>query len=270
MAYRAPRFSHLHIVRDLGVSSITLLGGDTAHADFPVANLIDDRAGTKFRYAGSQGSPWIVIDLGADFADYDIDRLIIPADHNITANIRIGDDDNPSLSTFSTKRGTYAAVAGNLIDIEFDNVQFQQYLGMQIQATGTFEYRQLFYSKIITFGKGPNLRDSVDEMRDNFVRLVQPQGISPTVQLGPQQRTIQYTYESPLDGDDLTEMESMIAAVGMIKPFYVDPATFTPFTDEPVIWMKFALMPLSANSILVPKSGTRSKTFILDLIENID
>ena len=127
-------------------------------------------------------------------------------------------------------------------------------------------------TKIVEIGTGVALADSVDEKRDNVTRLQQPTGRLPTIQHGPQQRYIEYEYESPLSGADLTAMEALVAAVGMAYPFYVDPASFStpPETDEPALAMKFAEMPSSSNSILVPMVGARSKTYRLQLIESLD
>jgi hypothetical protein len=126
-------------------------------------------------------------------------------------------------------------------------------------------------SKIVTIGTGPDIRNTNDGYRDNVERQVQPGGQSPTVQLGPQQRFIEYPY-APIEGADLIAMEAFVAAVGMSKPFFVDPASFStpPETDEPVLWMKFDDMPESKNTSLVPMRDARSKSFALRLIESVD
>ncbi len=67
-------------------------------------------------------------------------------------------------------------------------------------------------------------------------------------------------------------MEALIADVGMAKPFWLDPASFStpPETDEPVLWVKFAQPPRSEQGDTVPGSGVRNKHFRLSMIESLD
>lgn len=232
------------------------------------------------KFASSQTDVYFQFNLGSDHATVfpdGIDRCIIPADHNFTSMYVQADNDvsfgSPTALHATLGSPDTGPTAGTLIDLEFDTAtSSERYIRVHVLGTATFEVSQIVLTKINTLGVAPDLRDSVDEKRDNFVRLVQPQGISPTVQLGPQQRFVQYSYDSPLSGGDLTKMEAMIDSVGMVKPLFVDPASFStpPETDEPVLWMKFEVMPQVANSILVPKSNDRSKTFTLSLIESVD
>ena len=270
MAYRAPRFSYVHAIRDVGVAAITL--SDAASADFPVDNLIDDRAGTKFQFNASAVNPTIDIDLGASF-DTGLSRLIIPSNHNIES-ITVEDDDAADFVGATTLHAADTSInAGTLYDSgPFDTGNStQRYIRITINGTAQFKIPQLILTKIVTLVNGPFLRDSRDAKVANVARQVQPTGLSPTVQLGPQQRAIDYEY--PLvEGADLTAMELLVNAVGMSFPFFVDPASFStpPETDEPVLWMKFAEMPNSSNTVLVPSSQSRSKSYQLRLIESLD
>ena len=76
MPYRAPRYSHLHAARDVGVAAIDL-DGDAAAAGFPIDNLIDDRQGTIFKTSTAVSGLNIDIDLGLGFVT-GISRLILP------------------------------------------------------------------------------------------------------------------------------------------------------------------------------------------------
>jgi hypothetical protein len=135
-----------------------------------------------------------------------------------------------------------------------------------------FYLPQLVFTKVFAPTIGPVLGNAVDTKRANVTRLVQPTGISPTIQHGPQQRYLEYEYEYPLSSADLTSMEDLVATVGMSSPFFVDPASFStpPETDEPALWMKFAEMPEARLSVLVPASNERAKTYRLRLIESLD
>ena len=249
--------------------------------DFPEANLVDDRAGTLFKFLSSQTDPFIDLNLGPSHGgpiqDTDgIDRLIIPANHNISA-LYVEQDTVANFASPDPLHATSGSpdtspVPGTLIDIEFDTKSSdEQYIRVGIIGTDTYQIPQLILTKVATFTAGPDLADSRDEKVANVARQIQPTGLSPTVQLGPDQRVIEYEY--PLIEDaDLTAMELLINDVGMSFPFWVDPASFStpPEDDEPVLWMKFASMPNSSNTVLVPSSQSRSKSFSMRLIESLD
>lgn len=270
MAFFLPRYSHVHAARDVGAAEITV--SDTPHTDFPVRNLIDDRSKTLFKWSASVVNPTIDIDLGDGFVT-GISRLIIPSNHNIES-ITVQDDDASDFVGATTLHAADTSInAGTLYDSgAFDTGNStQRYIRITINGTDQFFLPQIVLTKIVTFTVGPDIKDSEDEKRDNVARQLQPTGISPTVQLGPQQRLIDYEYPI-VEGDDLTAMELLVDDVGKILPFWVDPASFsTPReTDEPVLWMKFAQMPTSSNTVLVPSSQARSKEYSLQLIESLD
>ena len=271
MAFRAPRYSHVHAARAVGVAAITL--SQIEDPLFPADNLIDDRSSTLFKFNAASGGPNIIIDLGAGF-DTGLDRLIIPADHNLT-NIRVWQDTAVDFPSATALASAAAQTPGTLIDYTF-TASSEQFIKLSISGASTvWEIPQVVFTKII-FGDstspGPNLADSLDGRQDNTTTLEQATGLRPSINHGPQQRVIEYTYESPLEGADLTAMEAFIANVGTHRPFYVDPASFStpPETDEPALAMKFSQMPESRNSILVPSNNARSKTYRLPLIESLD
>ena len=268
MAYRAPRYSHVHAAREVGVAAITLTVG-TAHADFPIANMIDDRAQTLFKFAGSVSTPTIIVDLGVSF-DTGINRIIIPAGHNATT-VRVGQDTAVDIPSISYLCANTNISGGEVASIDL-TPSSERFLVLVFSATGQFYIPQLIYTKTVTLGRGPNIADSPDGFKANFTRLEQSTGQSPTIQHGPQQRVIEYPYESPLSGTDLAKMEALIADVGMLRPFWVDPHSFAadPDADDPPIWMKFAEMPPSRNSTLVPMVNAESKVFPVSLIESLD
>jgi len=131
---------------------------------------------------------------------------------------------------------------------------------------------QLILTKTVTLTVGPVLSDALDWKKPNISQLVQPSGLLPTIQHGPDQRVLEYDYQYRLSGADLTAMEAFIDYVGMHLPFFVDPASFSspPETDEPVLWMRFAEMPQPRLAVDVPVTETRSKLFTLRLIESLD
>ena len=267
MAYRKPRFCHLHAVRDVGYGAITL--SHSEDSAFPKANMIDDRTADKFSFSSGEASKHVDVDLGAGFVT-GIERVIIPADHNLTS-IRVGDDDSGSWPSVNWLHTAQTVVPGTQIDEEF-TPSTQRYIYFGLLNAATHYLRELFLTEILTFTPGPNLANSLDSHRANVTRLEQPTGQSPTVEHGPQQRVIEYDYDSPLSGADLVAMEAFIADVGLTHPFYVDPHSFsaTPAVDDPPLLMKFAEMPVSRLAVTVPFSGLLEKTFKLKLIESVE
>lgn len=276
MAYRAPRYSYVHAARDVGASAITV--SDTAHADFPKDNLIDDRNQTLFKWSAAVTNPSIVIDLGSGFVT-GLSRLIIPADHNIES-IYIEQD---TTSGFASPTALHASsgtpdttpTPGTLYDSgTFDTANSsEQFIRVNIVGSSTQYYlAQLFLTKTLTLTVGPDLSGSADHYRANVTRLEQNTGMLPTIQHGPQQRMIDYVYPAALSSTDLSAMEAFLASVGMARPFYVDPASFStpPETDEPALCMKLLTMPRVTNAVDVPFSGVRRKVFNLQLIESVD
>jgi hypothetical protein len=179
------------------------------------------------------------------------------------------DDEN----TFTAPDGLGAAwnpVPG-VLDSHAITASTKQFLRLSITGTDQWQLPQLVLTKIETLTVGPDLANSADGYRANVTRLIQNTGLTPTILHGPQQRVMEYNY-APIEGDDLATMEALIATVGMDRPFFVDPASFsdTPAADDPPIWMKFDDMPESRHTVLVPMSNAESKAFSLRLIESLD
>jgi hypothetical protein len=253
----------------VGASAITL--SHSAHADFPIDNLIDDRAGTLFKFAATQEDPYIGIDLGSGFVT-GLVRLIIPANHNIE-KVQVYQDDDAGFPSPYSLSALHTATPGTQIDLSLSEPTSARHILVRFWNTSTTQHflSQLVLTKIETLTVGPDLANSADGYRANVTRLIQNTGLMPSILHGPQQRVMEYSY-APIEGDDLTAMEALIATVGMDKPFWVDPASFsaTPAADDPPIWMKFDDMPESRHTVLVPMSNAESKAFSLRLIESLD
>jgi hypothetical protein len=232
--------------------------------------LVDERVQTLFAFADSYVNPWVVVDLGSDFIT-GLDRIIIPANHNII-NLLVADADSDSMSGYVTRLTATAVTPGTPIDLTFNSsVSGKRYIGVRFNGENLYYLPQLFFTKTETLTVGPDLANSADGYRANVTRLIQNTGLAPTVLHGPQQRVMEYNY-APIEGDDLATMEALIAYAGMDKPFFVDPASFseTPAADDPPIRMKFDDMPESRHTVLVPMSNAESKAFSLRLIESLD
>lgn len=270
MAFRAPRYSHLHAFRTRGIANLSL-GTGAADADFPLDNLIDDRGGLLFKLS-SAGALELECDLGGTVSQ--LARLIIPAGHNIDAEI-IVEQDGESAFMSPTPLLTFTPTLGEQID-KVITASSQNFLRINIVSTAkAWELSECVFTKVVTLLRGPDWEaNPTDESRFNFTRLNQPTGISPTIKDGNAQRLLEYEYREvdDVDGTDLTKMEALIDDVGMDKPFWVDPQSFStpPETDEPALWMKFDRPPRITNGSRVPSAGVRSKNFKLSLIESLD
>jgi len=268
MAYRAPRYSFSHAARDVGASAITV--SDTAHTDYPKDNLLDDRAGTIFKWSAVVTDPTIAVDLGSGFVT-GLDRIIIPANHNVV-NVKVEQADDSGFSVnLSTLKTATVVTAGSQIDLEF-TASTRQFIRITFTGGPTQYYlSQLVLTEIKALTVGPDLANSPDGFLANATQIIQNNGMRPSIQHGPQQRVIEYSY-APIEGANLTTMKALIAAVGVTVPFYVDPASFsaTPATDDPPLWMKFETIPREVHTVLVPMNENESKEFVLRLIESVD
>jgi hypothetical protein len=268
MAYRAPRYSYVHAARDADALAAEIAVSDTAHTDFPIDNLIDDRAGTLFKWSAEVVNPTIDIDVGFDVIS-GLDRLIIPANHNLTY-VRVGEDTNNSFGAIDYLCANTAVTPGKIISIDL-TPSTKRFIRLEFNDTDQFYLPQIVLTETATLTVGPDLANSADGYRANVTRLIQNTGLMPSILHGPQQRVMEYSY-APIEGADLTAMEALIATVGMDRPFFVDPASFAgnPAATDPPIWMKFDDMPESRHTVLVPMSNAESKAFSLRLIESLD
>ena len=273
MAFRAPQFYYENAYQERGVANFTLTSG-TADPDFPLDNLIDDRQ--QFIFQKSAAVQLILdLDLGASpTTGYDtwlhprIDQTVQFAASLVEASDAAFTTDVVVLGTISTVQTRNF----KLNPFAFGNPTLQRYIRVtQTISDAIRPHPQFVLSKQVTFTRGPVLSGSVDEKAYNFSRLEQISGEAPTIQRAAPQRRLEYTYPA-LTGADLAAMEALIAAVGMHRPFWVDPHSFsaTPDTDDPVLWMKFETEPRVSHALTVPAEGTEAKTFHLNLIEALD
>jgi len=113
MAWRNPRYMFQHAARDAGASALT--PDPAADSDFPIDYLIDDRAGSLFKFGSSSASAKIEIDRGTGTLEA-VDRIIIPAGHNLdTKDIIVEDDSDVNFGSVATLLAATTVSAG-LID----------------------------------------------------------------------------------------------------------------------------------------------------------
>ncbi len=230
MAWRAPRYNVLHAGRDAGVAALAV--SPAAATDFPVDNLIDDRAGSLFKFTSSGADSTIDIDRGAAGLEA-VDRLIIPAGHNFTGTYDLEADDNSGFSspTALVTAATWAA-AGAQHDISF-TANTEQFLRIKWLATAQWEVPQIVWTRKRTPVVGPN-SIFLDRLEDSTLDFSKPSGVIASLQLGPDRRRFQYQYRFIESADELV-FDAIWLDTKTLNPFWLDPA----FDDEPVIWVKF-------------------------------
>ena len=268
MAYRAPQYYYQNAYRDRGISNITLTQG-VENPDHPLVNLIDDRM--RFIFKKTAAIALIVdIDLGASPDAFD---FLISGATDVVPQFRASmlDDDNPAFSSFRFVGLMNPIRAINSKNILTSSPPQQYFRVIQILSTLVFPHAQWSLSKQVTFSDDPEIAGLTNELAYNYDRSETDTGQTTTVQRDGTQRRLQYIYPA-LTGADLAEMESMIDFVGMDKPFFVDPHSFSddPDVDDPPLWMKFETEPRSTNALTVPADGIEAKRFELNLIEALE
>lgn len=231
MAWRNPRYMILHAIRNAGASAITPT--PAADADFPVDFLIDDRAGSLFKFGSSSSSAKLEIDRGTGTRTV-VNRLIIPAGHNLdTMDLIVEEDDNSGFTSPATMLAATTVSAG-LID-ETLNQGNQRYIRLRIIGTGTWEIPELYLTEMFTLTRGPD-PEWLDRKRTNTLVFEKESGASALLSLGADRREFEFTYRNVDDGDatsDLARLLLLIDTVGTSRPFYLDP----PFDTEGPIWV---------------------------------
>lgn len=272
MAYRAPLYSYHHALRDRGYGNVTHYG--TLADGYPIYNLYDNRNTTTCAFGTVYTDPWVQVDLGGTF-DTGYNRLIIPANHNIaTVKVEQADD-----AAFTTNVETlHATDTGPTAGYAYDSGTFdtqasdRRYIRVTFIGTSVYYMTQLVLTKMVSLSVGPDLASSTDRYVANTRQIVQPSGNVLSVQHGPHQRVLEYTYNYALTGTDLTALEGLITYVGLERPFFVSPASFsaTPDVDDPPLMVRFSEMPQQKLSVAVPMNGSRAKIISLSMIEAVD
>lgn len=260
MAWRNPQYNFVHAVRTAGAASITPT--PAAAAGFPVDNLIDDRAGSLFKFTSSGAGSTLVIDRGAGSLDA-IDRLLIPAGHNITGTIDLEADDNAGF-TSPTALLTNEAVATGLIDETFAS-NTERYLKITFDATGTWEITQLIFTEKRTTTRGPNpLPGWPDQLIDNTLLFPKASGVVAALELGADRRRIQYDYRVLESADELV-FSDLWTECATARPFFLDPA----YDDETPIWVRLVEPIERRLDTVAPQSDSRKYFRRLIMLEHL-
>ena len=217
------KFCYLHSVRDSDRSTLTL-GTATTDADHPLDYLRDNRVSTYWKAGGSVADGFFRWDRGAGTLDT-LDRLIIPAGHNLEGRLRLIMDGDSGYGSPTTILTVTDADASYAIDLPLTTNGTERYMQFDWQTAGTYEIPQLVVTATYEPATGFQTDNLVDEYVSNEIGFPQPSGAEPRLVLGPQQRRFEVEYHR-ISGSDLGAMEKFIATVGTAKPFWVEPPIF--------------------------------------------
>lgn len=226
MAWRNFRLAFLHALREAGASAIST--ANAVATTQPVERLFDGRHGVNFAFDSSESDHDIVVDRGA--SPEAIDRMVIPAGHNLDGATLVLEGD--TTSGFSTPTSLVSeAVAEGLIDIDFSS-NSEQYVRLSFTGTGQWELPELWLTRTRTMAAGPEPIWG-DELRHNALYFSKAGGEDAAVELSASRRAFSFDLRSLPAADD-SLIQELIAAVGVSRPFLLDP----PFDDEPVRKMR--------------------------------
>jgi hypothetical protein len=226
LTYQNPSYSFLHIGADAGVGSLT--ASPVAATGFPLDNLVDYRSSSLFKFSAT-GAGYVEIDAGVQPMAEEIDRIIIPAGHNLATvtQARVITSTTGAYGGEETIRRTWDQSAQSdpdgIIDQTFTTTSTDQYTRFYINApAGTaWEFGQLWITNKRTPTRGPD-PDWSEQQVSNTVSVPFPSRTA-TVSLAANRWEYEFTYHY-LDGTDLAIFDDLIEEVGIdLVPFYLDP-----------------------------------------------
>ena len=242
MAFRNIRLGFLNAYREAGIANVT--SEQTQDALYPIDNIMDDSASRTFRTNVSLGTHRIIVDRGLGWAALrGIDRIYIPAGHNLTGNLEVKDDSAIDFVTTPATLLTATAVSttvGEAFQDEF-TASTQRFVGVNFTSTGLWHIPEIILSETRTFVRGASMDDAIDTLEHQNLFIQHGNGAITVIELGGDRRRFEATWHNMHDAD-LTLLEEFIAEVGTSRPFLIDPPSFsaTPDTDEPTRWVRLA------------------------------
>lgn len=263
MAYREPRFMFLHAAQlagDAGLSS-----NETLDADFPKAHAIDGRLEAQVKLDAAAGGDWtLTVDRGAGSLEA-IDRLIIPAGHNLASvagDLMLEADDNSGFTTPTTLLD-FTPAAG-LIDQSFTS-NTERYVRLKRDnAAVVWQLGELYLTRTRQPTRGP-----VNAWEDPFVPNVETfqtlAGVTGSEQFGSPRRTFNMVWRG-LSGTDLAVFDELLSRIGYGPgiPFYFDP----PEDSEPAIFVELLEQYQRKQDAKIPQQAIRYEVG-LSLIEAV-
>jgi hypothetical protein len=188
----------------------------TENSSFPKYRLYDRDKGKLFKGTAFASPFWILINQATTI--YEVDRLIIPAGHNLNGlacSLRYSTD---NFSSDDHEAVGWTQGDALIINKSF-TAQTKQYWKLQVTAPATIvELTEMFLGKDYLFERNVKL-DLTEETRRNMLRQASSSGYARWVKCGEKKEY--RAYDLIAEGAQKTNLESWWSALDSVKPFYI-------------------------------------------------
>lgn len=211
MAYRNPAFVARHFMAEAGVSAIT---SSATLAGQGVERLIDYRLAANMKFSTTATGLFVEVDFGADQS---LDRLIIPAGHNMAgANLRVfANDTSPANGGGSIFVHNEASAGAGLLDFSWATVT-KRYWRFISPTSGQWEFGELWFGQRQQTSTGPRIGWELPLFTPAVVRSFATR--EAVAIAGPSRRRMNLEHAA-LSGTDLAIYDEVLA-LGVALPFY--------------------------------------------------
>lgn len=218
MAFRSIRFLILHAARAAGVSGLS--ASHTIATANPLYLLIDDLRGVSCKFSASGSGRHFQIDRGAAGLEA-IDRLIIPAGHNLSGQTVTVKSDTTTAFAPGTTRGTSGTLTSAQVDFALTPYT-DRYTRVEISGTGTWEVPELVLTRTRTPTAGIAGEYQDDDL-PNVVPVVTRSGTVATLVRGEAGRVWRVEWQLVDGSVDKALFLEVLAAQAAGLVLYIDP-----------------------------------------------
>jgi hypothetical protein len=213
VAYRNPAFIARHYAAEKGVSFITT--NHAAATGFGKERLVDYRSSTNFKFAASQSDHWIEFQLFNPEPGPPVNRLIIPAGHNLsgsTVTVKSGSVSNPG----STRASGVAGSGLFSLSWAEQSESESRYWRIEFSGSGQWELPELWLGRYRQVATGPRPAWELPLYTPAVVRAYASR--EAVLLAGPSRRRFQLDHVG-LAGTDLAIYDEVLA-LGVALPFW--------------------------------------------------
>jgi hypothetical protein len=197
-------------------STVTVTTENTA---FPRYRLYDRDVGKLFKGNSIPANFYITLDQGAT-TQYEVDRLIIPAGHNLNGLLVKLQYSTDNFSSNIVDASSWTQSGSGLIDKSF-TAQTKRYWRLNIAAPASApQLAEMFLTRAYSLAKGPAYEGLSDAYRRNNERLETRSGRVRSVKFGELRRYRKYVIQN-LPASQKTEFESWEELCEGVKSVYI-------------------------------------------------
>jgi len=209
------------------------------NASFPAYRLYDRDIGKLFKGNSTPANFYITIDQGA-VTSYEIDRLLIPAGHNLTGLAIKVQYSTDNFSGDTNDAASWTQSGSGLIDKSF-TAQTKRYWRLNIAAPGSApELAEMFLTKQYTFQRNPNYGLREKPYQKNIVRNETKSGRVRKIKNGEPRRSRAYAL-TRITAAQRADLESWESVLDSIKNFYIEDVNGTLFFAELIDDLEFSM-----------------------------